>query len=63
MQIAGETPDFDEIGLNIMPLLKNGTTPERQTILNVLESIAEHTTSGKWRLKSDEQPGLFGLLH
>ncbi len=41
---------FDEIVLAIMPLLKNGTTPESQTILSVLEDIAYRVGAG-WRLK------------
>jgi hypothetical protein len=42
---------FDEIVLYIMPLLKNGITPEHQTILNVLEDIADRIGDG-WRLKA-----------
>ena len=38
MQHLKRFPHFDEIILNTMPLLKNGITPEQQTILNVLES-------------------------
>jgi hypothetical protein len=46
-------PTFDEIVLNIMPLLKNGTTPPEQTIQNVLEDIGERVDGeqGHWRLK------------
>jgi len=47
----GESPTFDEIVLNIMPLLKNGRTPEDQTILSVLEEIAVHIGSDRWRLE------------
>ncbi len=43
-------PTFDEIILHIMPLLKNGITPEEQTILDTLEDIAQHTPNGRWRL-------------
>lgn len=46
----GEYPTFDEIVLNIMPLLKNGTTPENQTILSVLEEIAIRVGTDRWRL-------------
>ena len=38
-------PTFDEIVLHILPLLKNGITPEKQTILRVLEDIGEHCTT------------------
>jgi hypothetical protein len=48
---------FDDIVLNILPLLKNGTTPENQTILNVLETIAVRAGENKWKLK-DKNPQL-----
>lgn len=44
-------PTFDEIILNIMPLLKNGRTPEKQTILSVLEEVAIRIGDGRWMLK------------
>ena len=44
-------PDFSEIVQNIMPMLKNGLTPEDQTILNVLRVWARETTPGRWRLR------------
>ncbi|MDR2170502.1 MAG: type I restriction enzyme HsdR N-terminal domain-containing protein [Planctomycetaceae bacterium] len=50
---------FDNIVLHIMPLLKNGITPERQTILNVLEDIAEHVGNDCWQLKQTGQQNLF----
>lgn len=31
---------FDDIVLHILPLLKNGITPEKQTILGVLQDVA-----------------------
>jgi len=37
-----------------MPLLKNGLTPEEQTILSVLEDIAYRVGEG-WRLKAEGQ--------
>ncbi len=46
----GEYPTFDEIVLHIMPLLKNGKTPENQTILSVLEEIAIRVGTDRWRL-------------
>jgi 16S rRNA G966 N2-methylase RsmD len=54
-----KNPTFDEIVLNIIPLLKNGTTPENQTILNVLEDIGEHIGNNQWRLKTQGQATLF----
>lgn len=45
---------FDEIIMDIIPLLKNGITPEKQTVLNVLESIGIKTPEGKWRLQSED---------
>jgi 16S rRNA G966 N2-methylase RsmD len=55
MEHLHKRPTFDEIILNIMPLLKNGVTPERQTILNVLENIGEHDGADAWRLGKSEQ--------
>ena len=43
-------PTFDEIVLHIMPLLKNGKTPENQTILSVLEEIAVRVGHDRWHL-------------
>ncbi|MEY3218786.1 MAG: hypothetical protein RIT27_143 [Pseudomonadota bacterium] len=43
---------FDEIVLYIMPLLKNGITPENQTILSVLEDIADRVGEDSWQLKT-----------
>ncbi|MDR3232321.1 MAG: type I restriction enzyme HsdR N-terminal domain-containing protein [Planctomycetaceae bacterium] len=48
----------DEIILHIMLLLKNGTTPENQTILTVLENIAVRVGTDCWQLKPDT-PSLF----
>jgi hypothetical protein len=44
-----------------MPLLKNGLTPEHQTILSVLEDLAERIGEEGWRLKQTDGslPGLF----
>ena len=41
---------IDDIYLEIMPLLKNGKTPEKQTILSVLQTIAIQTGEDKWKL-------------
>lgn len=52
-------PHFDEIVLAILPLLKNGITPESQTILSVLEDIGERIGDDSWRLKKEGQTSLF----
>lgn len=57
-----KNPSFDEIILDILPLLKNGSTPENQTILKVLEDIGEHIGEDKWRLRKLGQQKLFGDL-
>ena len=54
-------PDFDDIVLNIMPLLKNGVTPEEQTILNVLREVAYETRDGRWRIKTSGQIRMDGF--
>lgn len=59
MERENKSPHFDEIVLAILPLLKNGTTPESQTILTVLEDIAEHLGQDSWRLKREGQTTLF----
>jgi 16S rRNA G966 N2-methylase RsmD len=51
-------PKFEDIIFNIMPLLKNGITPEHQTILNVLETIAERIGTDRWRLIEGKQQEL-----
>ncbi|GAB4200516.1 MAG: hypothetical protein OHK0057_24920 [Thermoflexibacter sp.] len=56
MELENKIPTFDDIVLNIMPLLKNGITPENQTILSVLKNIATPVGNG-WRLMP--QGGLF----
>lgn len=57
----GIDPEFSDIVQSIMPLLKNGITPENQTILNVLRVWARETPSGRWRLRDDGQMRLEGL--
>lgn len=59
MERESKTPHFDEIILYIIPLLKNGITPESQTVLGVLEDIAEHVGEDCWRLKREGQTTLF----
>jgi hypothetical protein len=53
-----ERASFSDIVSAIMPLLKNGTTPENQTILNVLEDISERLGTDCWRLHKDGQQEL-----
>lgn len=55
MQREKVDPRFDDIVLNIMPLLKNGITPKHQTILGVLKRVAEHVGDGRWRLVEEKQ--------
>lgn len=45
---------FDDIVLKVIPLLKNGTTPENQTILKVLEDIGQRSGDDHWTLKKQE---------
>lgn len=59
MEHLNRNPTFDDIILHIMPLLKNGVTPEHQTILNVLESVAERIGADRWRLTKTGQQVLF----
>lgn len=59
MERENKAPHFDEIVLAIIPLLKNGTTPEKQTISNVLEDIAERVGDDGWKLKKIGQTALF----
>jgi 16S rRNA G966 N2-methylase RsmD len=59
MELQNKTATFDEIIFNILPLLKNGTTPENQTISKVLEDIGEHIGDNMWRLRKGGQQRLF----
>ncbi|TRU93844.1 MAG: DNA methylase [Microcystis wesenbergii Mw_QC_S_20081001_S30D] len=59
MERDNKSSSFDDIVFNILPLLKNGTTPENQTILNVLEDLAERVGDDNWRLKQEGQLSLF----
>jgi len=58
-EIENKSVTFDEIILEILPLLKNGTTPENQTVLKVLSSIGERVGQDTWRLKRGGQLTLF----
>jgi 16S rRNA G966 N2-methylase RsmD len=62
IQIEDKSAHFDEIVLNILPLLKNGITPEHQTISSVLEDIAERVAQDSWVLKKDGQGNLFNYF-
>lgn len=54
---------FDDIILELIPLLKNGTTPANQTILSVLEDIGQRYGDNYWTLKKQGiQLDLFGNL-
>ncbi|MDD3847229.1 MAG: DNA methyltransferase [Syntrophorhabdaceae bacterium] len=54
-------PSFDEIVLYILPLLRNGITPEHQTVLHVLEDIAEQVGKDCWRLRTRGQGRMFDV--
>lgn len=61
MERANEKVTFEDIIYNVMPLLKNGTTPENQTVLKVLKDIGQKTGDNYWSLKKkDPQLNLFG---
>jgi hypothetical protein len=59
MERENTTATFDKIILDILSLLKNGETTEDQTVLNVLEDIAERVGQDGWRLKQNGQKRLF----
>ncbi|MCL4550836.1 MAG: type I restriction enzyme HsdR N-terminal domain-containing protein [Bacteroidetes bacterium] len=60
MENENKSAHFDEIIQHIIPLLKNGITPENQTILKVLEDIGEQVGKDSWRLKKNGELNLFG---
>ena len=43
-------PTFEDIVRHIIPLLRNGTTPEEQTIRKVLKEIAYQYGASQWRI-------------
>jgi len=55
MERENKTSTINDIVFSILPLLKNGITPERQTILSVLEDIGERTGDDGWKLKQKGQ--------
>ena len=48
MERENKLPTLEEITFTILPLLRNGTTPEKQTISKVLEDVGEHVVDEKW---------------
>lgn len=54
MGLEGNDPTFDDVVLHVMPLLKNGVTPERETIRKVLEDVAERRSAGRYRLSKEK---------
>ena len=59
LEHQSQYPTFDDIVLHVMPLLKNGVTPERQTIENVLHKVGERVGENRWRLLKKGQAELF----
>ncbi len=57
----GVDPEFSDIVQAIMPLLKNGITPEDQTILNFLRLWAREIPGGRWRLRDEGQMRMDGF--
>lgn len=58
-EIEGRKAIFDEICLEVIPLLKNGVTPDNRFIKEILEEVATlNKKTGAWRLKTSE-PKLF----
>jgi 16S rRNA G966 N2-methylase RsmD len=55
----GKPTHFSDIILEIMPLLRNGVTPDNQTILGVLEDIAVRVGEDSWKLREAGQGHLF----
>ena len=49
---------FEDIIYHILPLLKNGVTPDNQTVLNVLETIAVRIGQDNWKLIKEGQQTL-----
>ena len=63
MERENKSVTFDEIILEVIPLLKNGTTPENQTVLSVLEDIGQRSGDNYWTLKkTGTQLDLFGQI-
>jgi hypothetical protein len=54
MEREGITPDFEDIVFNIIPSLRNGKTPNNQTVLKVLETIATRIGDDGWKISNGE---------
>ncbi|GHT21210.1 hypothetical protein FACS189419_01740 [Planctomycetales bacterium] len=54
----GKESHFSDIVLEILPSLRNGSTPDNQTLLGVLQDIAEPVGNDCWRLKKGGQKEL-----
>ena len=58
-EIEGRKAIFDEICFEVIPLLKNGVTPDDRFIKEILEEVATlNKKTGGWKLKTSE-PKLF----
>lgn len=58
-EIEGRKAIFDEICLEVIPLLKNGVTPDNRFINEILEEVATlNKKTGAWKLKTSD-PKLF----
>jgi len=62
-QRQGKRAYFDDICLEVIPLLKNGVSPSNELVREVLEQIAiANKNTGEWRLKESKEPSLFDDL-
>ncbi|MDR1964729.1 MAG: hypothetical protein LBQ50_13220 [Planctomycetaceae bacterium] len=52
---------FGDIVREVTPSLRNGATPKDQTILGVLEDIAERYGNDCWRLKKKDGQREFNM--
>jgi len=55
MEMENKTSTLEDIVFSILPLLKNGITPDRQTISSILDDIGERTGDNGWKLKQKGQ--------
>ncbi len=53
-QRQNKSVSFDDICLEVIPLLKNGKMPDESLIRDILDEIAVRTQAGQWRLKFGE---------
>ena len=47
----------------MIPLLRNGKTPEHQTILTVLEEIGKHVGNDRWNIMGNDAQLKLGLCY